>query len=41
MLSEYKIDYSKAKPNRFHQTEQSARPDVDVARMFPTSEAVK
>lgn len=44
MLSEYPLDYSKAKPNRFA-AGQSPTPvtvtlDPDIAQIFTTSEAV-
>ncbi len=44
MLSEYKLDYSKAKPNRFaekyRQTQRTVVLDSDVAENFPSAESV-
>ncbi|MGZ8215782.1 hypothetical protein [Methylomagnum sp.] len=42
MLPEYAFDYSKAKPNRFAQSQTKVMVSLepDVAAAFPTSEAV-
>jgi len=44
MPSEYKLDYSKAKPNRFaekyQQTQRTVVLDSDVAENFPSAESV-
>ncbi|MCP4699513.1 MAG: hypothetical protein GY862_22095 [Gammaproteobacteria bacterium] len=44
MQSEYHLDYSKAKPNRFAaelpQAQLSITLDPDIAKIFTTSEAV-
>lgn len=44
LLSEYDLDYSKAKPNRFaekyHQTQRTVVLDSDIADEFPSSAAV-
>ena len=44
MKSEYRFDYSKARPNRFaeeyNRTQRSVRLDADIADKFPSSEAV-
>ena len=44
MSSEYKLDYSKAKPNRFaekyRQTQRTVVLDSDVAENFPSAESV-
>lgn len=44
ILPEYKLDYSKAKPNRFskkyHQMQRRVVLDTDVAENFPSSESV-
>jgi hypothetical protein len=44
MSPEYKLDYSKSKPNRFaakyQQTQRTVVLDSDVAENFPSAEAV-
>ncbi|CAN5331241.1 hypothetical protein BH10ACI1_BH10ACI1_34040 [soil metagenome] len=44
MKSEYRFDYSKARPNRFaedyQQMQRTVVLDIDVAEDFPSSEAV-
>lgn len=44
MKSEYRFDYSKARPNRFakeyNRTQRTVRLESDVAEKFPSSEAV-
>lgn len=44
ILPEYKLDYSKAKPNRFAEKYQQAQRtvvlDSDVAENFPSAESV-
>ena len=40
LLSEYNFDYSKAKPNRFAKQVVNVTLDEDVAKVFPTSDAV-
>ena len=44
MKSEYRFDYSKARPNRFadeyNRTQRTVVLDSDVAEDFPSSEAV-
>ena len=44
MSPEYKLDYSKAKPNRFaekyRQTQRTVVLDSDVAENFPNAESV-
>lgn len=44
MSSEYNLDYSKAKPNRFaekyRQTQRTVVLDSDVAENFPSAESV-
>ncbi len=44
MSPEYKLDYSKAKPNRFaekyQQTQRTVVLDSDVAENFPSAESV-
>jgi len=43
LISEYRFDYSKAKPNRFVEREAATKTvklDADVAAVFTTEEAV-
>ena len=44
LLSEYDLDYSKSKPNRFakkyKQTQRTVVLDSDVAESFPSAESV-